>query len=61
MEDGVRVIPELKEMGYTVSGPNAEAYFILGETTYTADFNVLNPQEALAGIGKVISESMLKN
>ena len=61
VEDGVRVIPELKEMGYTVSGPNADAYIVLGEETYTADFNVLNPKEALAGIGQVISESMLKN
>ena len=61
VEDGVRVIPELKEMGYTVSGSNADAYFILGETTYTADFNVLNPKEALAGIGQVISDNMLQD
>ena len=61
VEDGVRVIPELKEMGYTVSGSNPDAYFVLDEETYTADFNVLNPKEALAGIGQVISENMLRN
>jgi len=60
LEEGVRVIPELKEIGYSVSGSNMDAFIVLGETKYPVSFNVLSPTEAQAGIVKLISDGMLK-
>lgn len=58
VQNGLAIIPVFKGAGYTVSNGNYIAYILLGDEKISVDFNILNPAEALAGISKIISESL---
>jgi len=56
VEQGLQRIPTLDGVGYTVDNGVYGAYAILDGKPYNVDFNVLDPAELAAGIGRLIAD-----
>jgi len=60
LKDGVRQVPGVREVSYTVRGDDYEAAVIFADgRKFEVDFNVLNPRQAARGISELVADQLL--